>query len=280
MKKFLTPLSIAALVALSFTTNAQITTPQPSPGASFTQNVGMAEIKVEYSRPSKKGRKVFGGLVPFGDVYRLGANSATRFTTSDSITIGGKGLPKGTYVLMAKPGVSEWEIMFNKNLSASAPNFKAEDVVATVKASTQELPFAVETFTMMIGDVTNTSASFDILWDNTIVRIPFTNDVDSKVMAQIKQKLDGPTQNDYYAMSTYYFEAGKDPKQALEFVDKALAKGEPRFWMLRHKSLVQAKIGDKKGAIESAKKSLALAQEAKNNDYIRMNEASIKEWAK
>ena len=281
MKNIFKSLSIVAFVAMSFMTNAQITTPQPSPSGSFTQNVGLAEIKVEYSRPAAKGRKIFGGVVPFDAVWRLGANSATKFTTSDSITFaGGKGLAKGTYVVMAKPGASEWEIIFNKNPTASAFGYKEEDNVVKVKVPSQNLPFSVESFSMMIGDITNTSASLDIMWENTIVRVPFTNDVDGKVMAQIKQKLDGPTQNDYYAMSTYYFDAGKDPKQALEFCDKALAKGEARFWMLRHRSLIQAKLGDKKGAIESAKKSLAMAQEAKNNDYVRMNEASIKEWSK
>ncbi len=281
MKNFLKTLSMAAFVALSFASNAQITTPQPSPTGSFTQNVGLAEIKVEYSRPAAKGRKIMGGVVPFDAVWRLGANSPTKLTTTDSITFaGGKGLAKGTYVVMAKPGASEWEIIFNKNPTASAFGFKEEDNVLKVKAPSQSLPFAVESFTMMIGDITNTGASLDIMWENTVVRVPFTNDVDSKVMAQIKQKLDGPTQNDYYAMSTYYFDAGKDPKMALEFCDKAFAKGEPKFWMLRHKSLVQAKLGDKKGAIESANKSLAMAKEAKNPDYIRMNEASIKEWSK
>lgn len=280
MKNFFKLLSMTAFVALSFAMNAQITTPQPSPTGSFTQNVGLTEIKVEYSRPATKGRKIFGGVVPFDAVWRLGANSATKFTTTDSITVAGKGLAKGTYVIMAKPGASEWEIIFNKNPTASAFGFKEEDNVLKVKVPSQQLPFAVESFTMMIGDITGTGASFDIMWENTIVRVPFTNDVDSKVMAQIKQKLDGPTQNDFYAMSTYYFEAGKDLKMALDFCDKAFAKGEPRFWMLRHKSLIQAKLGDKKGAVETAKKSLALAQEAKNPDYIRMNEASIKEWSK
>jgi hypothetical protein len=280
MKNIFKSIAIVAFVALSMSSNAQITTPQPSPTGSFTQNVGLAEIKVEYSRPAAKGRKIVGGVVPFDAVWRLGANSPTKFTTTDSITVAGKGLAKGSYVMMAKPGASEWEIIFNKNPTASAFGFKEEDNVLKVKVPSQNLPFAVESFTMMISDITNTGASLDIMWENTIVRVPFTNDVDSKVMAQIKQKLDGPSQNDYYAMSTYYFDAGKDPKMALDFCDKAFAKGEPKFWMLRHKSLVQAKIGDKKGAIESAKKSLALAQEAKNPDYIRMNEASIKEWSK
>jgi hypothetical protein len=132
---------------------------------------------------------------------------------------------------------------------------------------------------MGIGNITNTSASLDIMWEGTAVSIPFTNDIDSKIMAQIKQKLDGPSQADYFAMSQYYLESGKDNAKALEFVNKALEKGE-RFWMLRHKSLVQAKLGDKKGAIETARKSIAAAQEAKNMDYVRMNEKSIAEWIK
>ncbi len=280
MKKFLTPLSIGAFLLLSFTSQAQLETPAPSPASTVTSKVGMTEIKIEYSRPAMKGRKIFGGdVVPFGELWRTGANSATKVTTTDSITIMGKGLAKGTYVLMTKPGKDSWEIIFNKNPAVSVFGYKPEDDVLKVNVKTINNPLTVESFTMGVSNITNTSADIEIAWENTVVRIPFTNDVDSKVMAQIKQKMDGPSQNDYFAMSQYYFDSGKDAKQALEFVDKAIAKGE-RFWMLRHKSLVQAKLGDKKGAIESAKRSLALAQEAKNNDYIRMNEKSIAEWSK
>jgi Protein of unknown function (DUF2911) len=280
MKKFLTPLSIGAFLLLSYTSQAQLETPAPSPASTVTSKVGMTEIKIEYSRPAMKGRKIFGGdVVPFGDLWRTGANGATKVTTTDSITIMGKGLAKGTYVLLTKPGKDSWEIIFNKNPAVSVFAYKPEDDVVKVNVKTINNPLTVESFTMGVSNITNTSADIEISWENTVVRIPFTNDVDSKVMAQIKQKLDGPSQNDYFAMSQYYFDSGKDAKQALDFVDKAIAKGE-RFWMLRHKSLVQAKLGDKKGAIESAKRSLALAQEAKNNDYIRMNEKSIAEWSK
>lgn len=280
MKKFLTPLSIGAFLLLSYTSQAQLETPAPSPASTVTSKVGMTEIKIEYSRPAMKGRKIFGGdVVPFGELWRTGANSATKVTTTDSITIMGKGLAKGTYVLMTKPGKDSWEIIFNKNPAVSVFGYKPEDDVLKVNVKTINNPLTVESFTMGVSNITNTSADIEIAWENTVVRIPFTNDVDSKVMAQIKQKLDGPSQNDYFAMSQYYFDSGKDTKQALDFVDKAIAKGE-RFWMLRHKSLVQAKLGDKKGAIESAKRSLALAKEAKNNDYVRMNEKSIAEWSK
>ena len=282
MKKLFAPLSIAALLTLATVSFAQIETPQPSPGASLTQKVGMTEVKVEYSRPSMKGRKIFGDIVPFGDIWRTGANSATKFTTTDSITVMGKGLAKGTYMLLTRPGKDSWEIIFNKNPAASASNYTPEiqkDDVVKVMAKPISLPMSIENFTFGMNNVTSTSANLEMMWENTYVAIPFTNDVDSKVMAQIKQKLDGPTQNDYFAMSQYYFDNGKDLKEALDFANKAVAKGE-RYWMLRHKSLVQAKMGDKAGALVTAKRSLELAKEGKNMDYVRMNEKSIAEWAK
>lgn len=279
MKILKTPLSIVALLAASFSVNAQIDMPAPSPAATISQKFGLTELKVEYSRPSAKGRKVMGGVVAYGELWRTGANSATKFTTTDSITVAGKGLSKGTYILMTKPGKDSWEIIFNKNLSVSASNYKPEDNVLVVTVPAKSLTEKVETFTISTNNVTTTSCDLELSWENTIVRIPMTNDIDSKVMAQIKQKLDGPTGGDYFQMSQYYFESGKDLKMALEFVDKSLAKGE-RYWILRHKSLVQAKLGDKKGAIETAKRSLELAKKGEDNAYIRMNEASIAEWSK
>ena len=252
MKNFLGPLSIAAFLTLAGTVNAQITMPSASTTASVKQPVGMAEITLDYSRPSAKGRKIMGEIVPFGAMWRTGANQPTKFTTTDSLTVAGKGLPKGTYVIMTKPGKDAWEVMFNKNPKANATDDKAlypEDNVVSISVPASKTGMLVETFTMGVGNITNTSATLDMMWENTMVSIPFTNDIDSKIMAQIKQKLDGPTQGDYYAMSQYYFDSGKELSKSLEFIDKALAKGE-RFWMLRHKSLVLAKMGDKKAAIE------------------------------
>jgi hypothetical protein len=289
MKNFLAPLSCRALLAvtaaiLAFTTvaTAQITMPAPSTTTQVKQPVGMADITLDYSRPSAKGRKIMGEIVPFGSLWRTGANQPTKFTTTDSLTVSGIGLPKGTYVIMTKPGKDAWQVMFNKNPKANATDEKAlfpEDNVVSITVPVTKTAVPVETFTIGIGNITNTSASLDIMWEGTAISIPFTNDIDSKIMAQIKQKLDGPTQGDYFAMSQYYLESGKDNAKALEFVNKALEKGE-RFWMLRHKSLVQAKLGDKTGAIETARKSIAAAQEAKNMDYVRMNEKSIAEWSK
>jgi Protein of unknown function (DUF2911) len=282
MKKLFAPLSIVAMLAFVTVSNAQIDMPQPSPGASLTQKVGLTEIKIEYSRPSMKGRKIMGEIVPFGDIWRTGANSPTKFTTSDSITIGGKGLAKGSYVVLTRPGKDSWEIIFNKNPAASAFNYTPEiqkDDVVKVMGKPMTLPMSIENFTMGIGNITANSANIEMMWENTYVSVPFTNDVDGKVMAQIKSKLDGPSQGEYFAMSQYYFDNNKGNAEALDFANKAIAKGE-RFWMLRHKSLVQAKMGDKAGAIATAKRSLELAKNEKNMDYVRMNEKSIAEWTK
>jgi Protein of unknown function (DUF2911) len=282
MKKLFAPLSILAILAFVTVSNAQIEMPQPSPAASLTQKVGMTEIKIEYSRPAMKGRKIMGEIVPFGDIWRTGANSPTKFTTTDSITIDGKGLAKGTYMVMTRPGKDSWEVIFNKNPAASAFNYTPEiqkDDVVKVMGKTTTLPMSIENFTFSIGNITSKSGNIEMMWENTYVTVPFTNDVDGKVMAQIKSKLDGPSQAEYFAMSQYYFDNGKGNAEALDFVNKAVAKGE-RFWMLRHKSLVQAKMGDKAGAIATAKRSLELAKTEKNMDYVRMNEKSIAEWTK
>jgi hypothetical protein len=281
MKNFFRPLSIATALMLTLTANAQIQTPAPSTTAQVKQPIGLADVTLDYSRPSSKGRKIMGDLVPFGELWRLGANSATKITITDSLTVAGKGLPKGTWVVMARPGKDEWEIIFNKNGNASVFN-RAEtekDDYMSVKVRPTTINMNVETYTMGFGNVSSGSADLQIMWENTLVSVPMVNDYDKKVMAQIKSKLDGPSQQDYFAMSTYYFDNGKDIKEALNFVNKALDKGE-RFWMLRHKSLVLAKMGDKAGAVAAAKRSLELSKEAKNNDYIRMNEKSIAEWSK
>ena len=269
----------ALLALLSWNLTAQINMPQPSPSATITQNVGLAEIKVEYSRPSAKGRKIVGNVVPFGAEWRTGANAATKFTTSDSLTFMGKGLPKGTYILTTRPGADAWEFIFNKNLSSSASNPKPADEVLRVSVKPQTIPFTVETFTISIGNINSNGATLDLMWENTYVSLPFSNYFEDKVMKQIQQKLDGPTQNEYFAMSQFYYETGRSLADALRFVDKAIEKGE-MFWILRHKSLVQAKMGDKKGAITTAQRSLELAKTANNQDYVRMNEQSIQEWSK
>jgi Protein of unknown function (DUF2911) len=270
----------SVLLALtSLNLKAQIAAPVESPSASFTQKFGLTEIKMEYSRPSVKNRKIFGNVVILDKIWRIGANGSTKFTTTDSLSVAGKGLSKGTYIMLAIPNNDEWTIIFNKNLDVSYENYKPEFNVLEVKIKPKKTAQFVETFGIQTNNITKTSCDLELAWENTLIQIPLQNEVHSKIMAEIKQKLGGPTKADFQTIAGYYYENNIDLKSALEYIDKGIAQGEG-YGNLRIKSLILAKMGDKKGAIEWAEKSLARAKKFDNADYIRMNEESIAEWKK
>lgn len=278
MKKLF--LSLFVLACLAGQAFGQIQTPQPSPTSEIKQTVGLTEVNIIYSRPSMKGRTIFAadGLVPFGDVWRLGANQATKISFSDDVKVGGKAVKGGDYAVLAKPTAQSWEIMFFPYEGGNWGSYREKTPAAVAKAETQELPFAVESFTMMLGDLKANSANLYAMWENTAIALPIEAEVDSKVMAAIDRVLAGPSANDYFAAATYYHEAGKDLNKALEMVQKATKVDNPRFWQVRREALILADLGKTDEAIAAAKKSKELAEKAGNKDYIRMNEKSIKEW--
>lgn len=282
MKKLIFLTALLSLFAIA-TANAQIKTPAASPSCKVTQDVGLIKIDVAYSRPSAKGRKVFGELVPFGELWRTGANATTQVTFSDDASVGGTKLAKGTYVLFTTPGEKEWEVIFYKNLSISSnpgKDFKEEDVAARVKVPAQTLRDLVETFTINFNNLRNNGADLEITWEYTKVVVPITVDTDSKVMADIKATMEGPSANAYWAAGSYYYSEKKDMNQALAWVEKAMEKGGEKFWMMRQKALILAELGRYKDAIAAAEKSTELAKADGNADYQRMNEKSIAEWKK
>jgi Protein of unknown function (DUF2911) len=282
MKKVL--LLSTLLVAFLATANAQIKTPQPSPTCKLTQEVGLIKVDVEYSRPSAKGRKIFGDLVPFGQMWRTGANASTKVTFSDDAFVGGIAIKKGTYALYTMPGDKEWSIVFYKNTSfwgtPEPGEFKEEDVAAKFSASVLPLRDLVESFTLNFNNLRNNGGDLELSWEYTKVIIPITSDTDGKVMAAIKSTMEGPAAGDYYASARYYFEEKKDMAQALAWVDKSLEKGGDKFWILRLKANILAELGRYKDAIMVAEKSTDLAKKEGNADYPRMNEKSIMEWSK
>ena len=259
--------------------NAQIDVPAPSPGSSFTQKFGLTEIKMDYSRPSVNGRVIFGNILPFDSLWRTGANGPTTFTTQDSLTINGKGLPKGTYIILSKPGRTSWEIIFNKNPAVSYTNYIPQDDVLRISVPVSKTSTKVETFTISVSDVKSNNCMLAFEWDNVSVQLQLVHDVRNKVLKQIRQKNAGPTQSEYTAMARFYFENNESVSDALGFINKAVAMGET-FANLRLQSLILAKSGDKKQAIIAAKKSLEKATAANNQDYFRMNKESIAEWEK
>ena len=281
MKKAIFILSLLFLTGTAIDLSAQIRTPAASPGAKMEQRVGLTDITLEYSRPSAKGRTVFAanGLVPFGEIWRAGANQATKITFSDDVKVGGQALKKGAYAILAKPGATEWSVMFYEHTTGNWGDYQSKTPNATVMGKVSKLNEMVETFTMDINHISNTGAHLVIMWADTKVAVPVEVEVDSRVMADINRVLAGPSANDYFAAATYLHESGKDLDKALDYVRKANAQN-PQYWMLRREAMILADLKKYGEAVMVAEKSLAKAKEAGNNDYIRMNEASIKEWAK
>lgn len=279
MKKTLLSLFVATL---TLSGNAQVKTPQPSPSAKIEQQVGLTDVSVEYSRPGVKGRKVFGNLVPYGKLWRTGANKNTVVTFSDDVTIDGKSLKKGSYALFTKPNASSWEVIFysDPNNWGTPRKFDNSKVALSTTVKTEKMPMLIESFTITIDNLKNSSAVLGILWENTYAGIKFNVPTDKAVSASINRVMAGPSANDYYSAASYYMDEGKDVKKAMQWIDKAveMTSKEPRFWILRKQSLIHAKAGDKKGAIKAAKASLMHAKKAGNDDYIKLNKDSLKEW--
>lgn len=262
--------------------SAQIQAPQPSPFSKLEQKVGLTDVTIEYSRPGMRDREIFGNLVPFGEVWRTGANENTKITFSDDVEIGGKSLKKGTYALFTKPGKDSWEVMFYSDATnwGAPANWDDSKVALTATAEVSELPFAMETFSIFLNDLKNDAAVLSIVWENTVASLPIKFPTHSKTLASIEKVMNGPSANDYFAAGSYYHDAKVDNKKALEWVNKAIEMqdGDAPFWILRRKSLIEADLGMTKEAIATAKRSLALAEKAGNADYVKMNKDSLKEW--
>ncbi|WGD34825.1 DUF2911 domain-containing protein [Olleya sp. YS] len=279
MKKLMT---LIMVLTVSLAVNAQVEAPAPSPFQKMEQKVGLTDMTVEYSRPSMKGRKIFGDLVPYGKLWRTGANKNTIITFSDDVMIGGKEVKAGSYAVFTTPNESSWDVVFYSDTENWGTPQKWDDskVAAKVTAEVYPLPMDIETFTISFDDMTNDSAMLGMMWEKAYVGVKIEVPTDKKVSASIDKVMAGPGAADYYSAAVYYLTAGKDINQAVKWIDMAveMTKNQPRFWYLRQQSLIHAKAGDKKGAIKAAKASLAGAEKAGNADYVKMNKDSLKEW--
>ena len=269
------------ICSLSLSVNAQIKSPQPSTSQTVTQTVGLTNIELSYSRPSMRERNIFGELVPYGKMWRTGANKNTTITFDKDVIIGSKEVKAGTYAIFTKPNAQSWEVYFYSDSSnwGTPAAWENEKVVASIKANVVAMPMEVETFTISFDAITNDSATLGFRWDHTYVAVPISFFTDSQVTKSIESVMSGPNAGDYYTAAVYYLNADKDIKKAKNWIDKAIEMREnPAFWYYRQQSLIYAKSGDKNGAIKAAKKSLALAKEAGNEDYVALNTKSLKAW--
>lgn len=276
---------IAIVFLLSISSTAQIKIPQASPVSKIEQVVGLTNISISYSRPSAKGRFVYGELVPFGKNWRTGANENTTISFSEDVLIANKPLLKGKYALYTTPRADSWDFIFYKETTNwGLPEVWDESNVALrVTVSPESLSKSVETFTISINNVTTDAASLDLSWEKTIVSLKIEVPTQKVVLKTIEQVLNGPTANDYFTCSQYYYQTNNDLSKALDWVNKAInttKETDVPFWYYRLKSLIQFKLGDKKGALETAKISLEGATKANNQDYIKQNTDSINAWSK
>ncbi len=270
MKKIF--LSALCMVALTATEAQQLKTPSPSPTATLKQDFGLGNIEISYSRPGVKGRKVFGDLVPFDKIWRTGANSATTLTFTDDVMIGGTKLPAGKYGLLTIPSAAEWTMIITKQLDVTSPAaYKAESDVVRVKAKPFVLTNAVERFDIRFLESTDSTGKLQLTWDKTGVDLPITTDIGSKVMKQIEAMLIKDSRP-YFNAAVYYAENGKDINQAITWFDKALEQNPKAFWIFYQKAKALNSQGKKAEAIAASMKSMELAKEAKNDDYVLLNE--------
>lgn len=268
-------LALSLVCCTAFFANAQtLKTPAPSPSQTLKQDFGISTIELNYSRPGMKGRKIFGDLVPYGKVWRTGANSATRIKFSDDVTIGGQQLKAGEYAIYTVPNEGSWDIIINKGSENWGTDYKQEDDIMRVKATPVKLDQPVETFTMQFANVKPTSTDLQILWDKTMVSVPITTDVDKKVMAQIDNAMNKDSRP-YFQAAMYYMETGRDLNQALTWFDKAIEQNPNAYWVYHQKANALAKLGKKSDAKATAQKSMDLAKTANNDDYVKLNEKLI-----
>jgi len=262
---------------------AQVVAPQPSPSTTVKQVVGLTDVELSYSRPSMRGRTIMGALVPYGEMWRTGANRNTTLQFSDAVLVEGKSLAAGTYALFTRPGKALWEVFFyTKTDNGGLPSeWDAKAVALVVEVTPTSLNESVETFTIALENLHNNGATLSLNWENTSVPIQVEVPTDSKTMASITKTMNNnPNADDMYAAAVYYLQNDKDLNKAKEWITKSIAMEDGKYWVYRQQSLILAALNEKDAALEAAKKSLALVEAAGNQDYVRLNTAAIAEWSK
>lgn len=276
------PLLLVLSMFLSSSGIGQLETPRPSPLGKIEQTVGIMKVSIEYSRPGVKGRKVFGDLVPYGKVWRTGANAPTLITFSDDVKVDGNAVPAGKYSLYTIPGEKEWTFILNKKVTGGAQLDEKEDLLR-IKAVPKATGTPVETMTFNVANITTNSAIVELTWENTTVGFGIAFDVDARVMAQIDEVMKEPfadVAGTYFQSASYYYNNGKDLKKALDWVIRSLDLDPEPYFVWRLKAQIQAGLKDYDGAIATARTAIERAEKANNPDAVKLNQESIAEWEK
>ncbi|MCL6275627.1 DUF2911 domain-containing protein [Muricauda sp. 2012CJ35-5] len=262
--------------------NAQITHPKASPFTTISQDIGLSNITIKYSRPAAKGRHIFGGLVPYGRIWRVGANESTKLSVDTDVMVKGNLLPKGTYALYAFPEESIWKIAFHKNTGHwgdGRKNYKPEEDLFRIEVSPKKIAYHQENFLITLDAITHDSAQLKLIWGDTMVEIPLQVDTNAQMEKEIELQLkENPTAQTYYEAARYLQEQATDYERALGYLNMALELGGDTYYFHRVKSLVEAALGNYEAAIASAKKSLEIAEDLEKDEFVRMNAKNIEKW--
>lgn len=267
---------------------AQIQTPLPSPPATVYSQVGLTDVTVDYFRPRVKGRAIFGEgdnfLVPYGKMWRTGANSGSKVTFSDDVTIMGTEIKAGDYLIFTIPGKDEWQVMLYPDLSigGNTANYDKSKEAGRFTVTPSTPGEKVEALTFLIEDISedHTEANLALMWENTKVELPFEVNFDEKIMSEITAKTKVDPRN-YLAAANYYYQSDRDLNQALEWINMYLAENPDQFWNVHLKAQILAKMGKEKEAIETAQRSIKMADAADDDfGYIKRNEKLIAEIKK
>lgn len=274
MKKFMLA---ALLVGSIMTSQAQLRTPAPSPLQTIKQDFGLGSIEIAYSRPAMKGRKIFGDLVPYGNVWRTGANSATTLQFSDEVTIGGVKLAPGKYGLLSIPNKDSWILIISKQTDVTSPSaYKQEMDVVRVNVPVSKTNDRTENFMIQVDNIKPTQCQIELSWDQVKVALTVDTDIDTRIMQQINTAMQGE-KPPYFNAAMYFMDNGKDLNQALSWFEKAATATPTAYWVLHQLANCQAKLGKKAEAKASAQKSKELALAAKNMDYVKLNDKLLAE---
>lgn len=280
---FLSALIVLLQLSISNVAIGQVQTPQLSPVCEVNQTVGLTEINISYSRPSKRNRVVFGEVVPYNEMWRLGANKNSMITISEEIYFKQDTLPKGTYALFAKPSEDKWELFFYSEYSnwGTPENWEESKVALTLNADVSPLESSVETMCISIENIGTTAASLCITWDQVRVAFPFKLMTQKQVVESIEKVMSGPSASDYYNSAKYYLGEGLDPEQALKWINSAVEiRGKSAYWMTRLQAQIHAELNNYDLAIACANLSMEEAEKAGNTNYVKMNKQSIEAWSK
>lgn len=277
MKKlFLTALVLGSVLMAE----AQLKTPAPSPLQTVKQDFALSNIELSYSRPSLRGRKLYVDLAPAGKVWRTGANAATVLTFGEDVTIGGVKVPAGKYGLLSIPDKKKWTLIISKQTDVTSPAAYKQDLdVVRVEVAVKKTNIASETFTIQFENVKASSCELQLVWDKSMVSLPITADVDSRIMADIEKAMKG-NNPPYYQAAMYYMENGKDLNQALDWFNKAVEQQPNAFWVQYYWATCLAKLGKNDEARAAANRSRELSVQAKNDDYVKLNDDLLKKLKK